>query len=145
MTFHQPYDEDLGMYDRDRFFDSCEGWVTAWVGSANESQLEAYLREAGSHDKTPMSVFAEDLGRDYDPEYLTAEASQYPCTIRDLADRNGLFDAMLIKEIESRMSTDSAHCFILLWHSKSKDNNRVFMRGAMRCLGSWQHAAPIRY
>ena len=134
------------MFDENRFFDSIDNHLIAWVGSLNEEGLRAYLDEKGSSGtNAPQSLFAVDLGRAYDHDLLTGQASPSAATIESLARLNSLDDSQLVHELSKRATAiPHVSCFLVLWNAKRVDpQDRWFADGRLICVGSWRHASPF--
>ena len=119
--------------------------LTAWVGELTPNDLAEYLEEPGEADeRAPQSRFGADLGLWYDHDWVFAQASETPVSLRDLARANGIEDRELIEEMERRWPKGFAMCFIILWNSKlSFTAEQSFAGGRLKCIGTWPHASPV--
>lgn len=130
------------------FFELKDHYLIAWVGDMNVAELDAYLDAPGGVGwNEPHSLFAADLGRFFDHDFVYSQASDSQKTIRELAVENVIDDELLIKELEEHVGSGaSIKCFVILWNARKQAGApNQFADGKLRCVGSWTHTAPLTH
>ena len=98
----------------------------------------------GVDDDAPISEFSKDIGRWYDHDFIWMEASNQELPVIELCKLNGIDSDELINAIAARSKTEKVKSLIILWNSRIiSEDTRLFAKGEMYCLGSWEHTSPL--
>ena len=134
------------MFCEDPFFEPRDHSVIVWVGSISIDELEDYLDEpGGAADDEPISDFSRDLGRWYDHDYIWAEGTKTPVSVRELCRMNGVEPGTLVDEIDRRCEGREARSLLILWTAEVRPQigERTFANGELHFVGSWAQPAPL--